>query len=164
MEEVNPISEALIDAYLKQDFDEVISFSTQFITALRQEVFVRELLPVSREKIEESIKMLIPEAGRFSQYLDAESFESAKEAEYTIEPSPREVLEQLAPELLKIRLYHMVLEANASEHSARRVAMKSASDNASELSGNLNIEYNKSRQAAITRELTEITAGADALK
>ena len=74
------------------------------------------------------------------------------------------MLEQLAPELLKIRIYHMVLEANASEHSARRVAMKNASDNASELSGNLNILYNKQRQAAITSQIIEVTSGAQALQ
>ena len=72
----------------------------------------------------------------------------------------KEVLEELAPELLKTRIYHMILEANASEHSARRMAMKNASENATELSGNLNVVYNKSRQASITREIIEVTSGA----
>ena len=175
MEEVNPITDALIDGYLGHDataertaaqsqFDEVIAFSTNFVTALRQDVLVRQILPVTFEKIKESIEMLVPEAGRFSQYLDAEAFAEDKDVEYIIEPSPAEVLEQLARELLKIRLYHIVLEANASEHSARRVAMKSASDNASELSTDLNIVYNKSRQAAITNQIIEVTSGAQSLQ
>jgi F-type H+-transporting ATPase subunit gamma len=169
IEDVNPISDALIDGYLGHDgaapqFDEVIAFSTQFITALRQDVLVRQILPISFEKIKESIEMLVPEAGRFSQYLNTETFASDKNIEYIIEPSPAVVLEELARELLKIRIYHMILEANASEHSARRVAMKSASDNASELSQNLNIVYNKSRQAAITNQIIEVTSGAQSLQ
>lgn len=166
MEEIDPITDALIDGYLRGDFDEVISFSTQFITALRQDVLVRQILPISFEKIKESVELLVPEAGRYSQYLNAEAFAMAaeKNIEYIIEPSPAEVLEQLSRELLKIRLYHMILEANASEHSARRVAMKSASDNASELSQNLNIVYNKSRQAAITNQIIEVTSGAQSLQ
>jgi F-type H+-transporting ATPase subunit gamma len=169
MEEVNPISDALIAGYLGHDggapeFDELISFSTHFVTALRQEVFVRQLLPISFEKIKESIEMLVPASGRYSQYIDVESIGTGGEPEdYIIEPSPREVLAELAPELFKIRLYHNILEANASEHSARRVAMKSASDNASELSQDLNIVYNKSRQAAITNQIIEVTSGAQSL-
>ena len=160
MDEVNPISDALIDGYLHGDFDEVVSFSTHFITALRQDVFVRQLLPVSAEKVRESIELLVPTAGRFSEYIDLESFDEDGRAEYRIEPSPAAVLAPLARDLLRIRVYHNILEANASEHSARRVAMKNASDNASELSGNLNIEYNKSRQTAITNQIIEVTSGA----
>ncbi len=73
------------------------------------------------------------------------------------------MLAELAPQLLKIRIYHMILEANASEHSARRVAMKNASDNASDLKGTLNVVYNKQRQAAITSQIIEVTSGAQAL-
>lgn len=167
MKEVSPLSDALIDGYLgrdgaKPEFDEVIAFSTNFITALRQDVLVRQILPVSFEKIKESIEMLIPDAGRFSQYLNTESLAKDHDIQYLIEPSPAEVLTQLSRELLKIRIYHLILEANASEHSARRVAMKSASDNASELSQDLNIVYNKSRQAAITNQIIEVTSGAQA--
>lgn len=173
MEEVNPITDALVEGYLGSDgagaaaqFDEVIAFSTNFITALRQDVLVREILPISFEKIKESIELLVPEAGRFSQYLDTAALAVAaeKNIEYIIEPSPAEVLAELAHELLKIRIYHMILEANASEHSARRVAMKNASDNASELSTDLNVVYNKSRQAAITNQIIEVTSGAQSLE
>jgi F-type H+-transporting ATPase subunit gamma len=164
MEEVNPLTNTIVNGYLEYKFDEVISFSTNFITALRQDVLVRELLPISFEKIKESIDMLIPQAGKFSHYLHADSLNENKDVQYTIEPSPKEVLDSLSRELLKIRVYHMILEANASEHSARRVAMKSASDNASELGQNLNIVYNKSRQAAITNQIIEVTAGAQSMQ
>jgi F-type H+-transporting ATPase subunit gamma len=72
------------------------------------------------------------------------------------------VLAELAPKLLKTRIYHAILEANASEHSARRMAMKNASENAGELSKNLNLEYNKSRQAAVTNAIIEVTSGSAA--
>ncbi len=161
-EEVEPISNFLIEGFLKHDFDSVVVFFTTFVTALRQDAVAREFLPIGYEVIKQSIEETIPRAGRYSQYARSESFFEEKEREYLIEPSPREVLAELAPELLKIRIYHAILEANASEHSARRVAMKNASDNASELSGNLNMEYNKSRQAGITREIIEVTSGAQA--
>jgi len=70
----------------------------------------------------------------------------------------------LIPHLVKMQIYHIILEANASEHSARRVAMKTASDNADELAGHLTIVYNKARQAGITKELIEITSTQNALQ
>lgn len=163
MEEIDPISDFLISSYMNHGFDEVVSFSTTFVTALRQEVFVRQILPISFEKIKESVKILIPESGRYSQYLDEEAFSDEKNVDYLIEPSPTEVLKLLARTLLKIRIYHMILEANASEHSARRMAMKNASDNASDVSQDLTVEYNKSRQAAITNQIIEVASGAQAL-
>ncbi len=163
-EEIDPISEFLIAGYIAHDFDEAISFSTNFVTALRQEVFIRQILPISFEKIKESIELLIPEAGKYSQYLgSAEKLEEKKHEEYTIEPSAKDVLDMLAPKLLKIRVYHAILEANASEHSARRVAMKNASENAADLSAKLTMVYNKSRQAAMTAQIIEITSGAQSL-
>ena len=72
-------------------------------------------------------------------------------------------MEKLAEHLFFVQVYHLVLEANASEHSARRMAMKTASDNASDLGGVLNLQYNKSRQSKITTEISEISAGAEAL-
>ncbi len=162
-EEAEPVAEYLIDGYAKHRFDSAIVFFATFVTALRQDAVFRELLPVDYEAIKRSIEDTIPRAGRYSNYAQSESFFEERERDYLIEPSPAEVLEELAPILLKTRVYHMILEANASEHSARRVAMKNASENAGELSTGLNVEYNKSRQAAITRELIEVASGAQAL-
>lgn len=163
-EEVDPISNFLIDGYLRHDFDSATVFFSTFVTALRQDAVAREFLPVSYQAIKESIEETIPRAGRYSEYARSESFFETKDRDYLIEPSPAEVLEALAPQLLKTRLYHAILEANASEHSARRMAMKNASDNATELSGNLNVVYNKSRQASITREIIEVSSGAQSLQ
>ena len=115
---------------MRHDFDSVMVFFTTFVTALRQDPVAREFLPISYEKMKESIEETIPRAGRYSEYAKSETFSDGKDSEYIIEPSPKEVLAELAPQLLKIRIYHVILEANASEHSARRVAMKNASDNA----------------------------------
>ena len=79
------------------------------------------------------------------------------DVEYIFEPSPLAVLEALMPHLVGMQIYHLFLEAKASEHSARRVAMKTASDNAVELGDDLTMQYNRARQMGITRELAEIT-------
>ncbi len=162
--EAEPIADALIKGYLSHEFDKVVAFFTTFVTALRQDAVQRDILPVTYETIRQSIEETIPRAGRYADYARSESFLDGREREYLIEPSPREVLEELAPALLRTRVYHAILEANASEHSARRVAMKNASDNAADLSDSLTMIYNKSRQAAITNQIIEVTSGAKALE
>ncbi|HVN26734.1 MAG TPA: ATP synthase F1 subunit gamma [Candidatus Paceibacterota bacterium] len=162
--EADPIADTLIDGYVRGEFDNVLAFFTTFVTALRQDAVVREFLPVTYDNVKESIEETIPRAGRYSEFAKAEAFLRNVDRDFIIEPDPTSVLAELAPKLLKIRVYHMILEANASEHSARRVAMKNASDNASELSETLGVEYNKSRQAAITSQLIEIASGAQALQ
>lgn len=164
IEEIKPISDYLVRGYVNEDFDEVIVFSTSFVTVLRQDSIMRTIFPVTFEKIKRSIEEIIPQAGRYSHYIDVESVAGQNGGNYLIEPSPKEVLEELAPKLLDIWIYHLMLEANASEHSARRVAMKNASENAEDLSEKLNIVYNKSRQAAITNAIIEVTSGAEAAK
>lgn len=161
--EAEPIADFLVSGYMDHSFDSAIVFFTTFVTALRQDPVAREFLPISYDAIKGSIEETIPRAGKYSEYAKSETFGGGEVKEYVIEPSPREVLAELAPKLLKIRIYHAILEANASEHSARRVAMKSASDNASDLSESLTMVYNKSRQAAITREIIEVTSGAEVL-
>jgi F-type H+-transporting ATPase subunit gamma len=160
VEEVMPIVNFLVQGYAGHTFDEATIFFTKFESALRQDAVVRDLFPVTYEVIKHSIEATIPKTGRYSNYTISESFFDEKERDYIIEPSPADVLAELAPKLLETRLYHIVLEANASEHSARRMAMKNASENASELSENLNLEYNKSRQAAVTNAIIEVTSGA----
>lgn len=159
-EEIEPIADFLINGYIKHDFDSAKVFFMTLVTALQQDAVVRELLPIDYEAIKKSLEDTLPRAGRYSNYIDIEKLEKNEKEEYIIEPSVEKVLDELAPKLLKIRLYHQILEANASEHSARRMAMKNASDNANDLSLSLEIEYNKSRQASITSELIEVTSGA----
>ncbi|MGB7957356.1 MAG: ATP synthase F1 subunit gamma [Minisyncoccia bacterium] len=162
VEEVMPIVKFLSQGYTEKNFDEATIFFTKFESALRQDAVVRNLFPVTYETIRHSIEATIPKTGRYSNYTIRESFFDEKNRDYIIEPSSIDVLRELAPKLLETRLYHIILEANASEHSARRMAMKNASENASELSETLNLDYNKSRQAAITNQIIEVTSGAAA--
>ena len=157
------LTDIIIKGYLNKDWDRVITISTHFRSTLKQEVLMRHILPVDLEKIEKTLDEIIPEHGRFSDFKKDLNYKletkNYKLIEYIFEPKPKEIIESLVEHLIRMQVYHLVLEANASEHSARMVAMKTASDNAKELSGSLNLEYNKARQAQITRELIEITAG-----
>src|SRR3989344_4368141 len=157
-EEILPLFNFIMHGYDSGLWPSVSIISTHFRTALRQEVILREFLPVDFEKIKEAILEIIPEHGG-----DFKGENGLAQTEYIIEPSPKELILMLMPYLLKIQLYDIILEANASEHSARRVAMKNASDNAAELLDGLVISFNKSRQANITNELIEITATRSAL-
>lgn len=163
LEQTLPVAQTILDGFLFRAFDEVEVVYTSFRTTLQQEAVLKKVLPVTKEGIEEMVKGILPERGRFavtSNQLPVTSYTY----EYKFEPSPAEILNELVPQLLRMHVHHMILESNASEHSARMVAMKSASDNAKELITDLTLVFNKARQAGITRELTEITAGAEAME
>lgn len=167
LEEVKPMSDFLVKGYLDKQWDRVIIISTHFVTALKQEPHVRRVLPIDFNHIVQTLNETIPERGKFAELIKEHDvcFVPNKEKikEYIIEPNPEMVLERLAEHLFLMQIYQLVLEANASEHSARRMAMKTASDNASDLGEKLNLQYNKARQSRITTEISEISAGAEAL-
>ena len=169
VEEIGPLFEAVSDAFASKRVDEVHIAYTNFLSAMKQEGVVRKLLPFSEEGLEEMVGGIVPERGRFAMKdtnipMDTnETNNTNKSREYLFEPSPREIFESILPALLKIQLYHAVLEANASEHSSRMVAMRNATDNASELIKSYTVSLNKARQAAINKELAEITGGSEAL-
>ena len=98
---------------------------------------------------------IIPVKGKFSEVKEV-----AAPASYSVEPDDEDVLSILVPRLVAVALYHMLLESKASEHSARMVAMKNASDKSKEVVRDLTRKYNKVRQAAITREVSEIISGS----
>jgi F-type H+-transporting ATPase subunit gamma len=165
-EQVKPLSDFLVNGYLNKDFDRVIVISTHFRSALKQEPHVRRVLPIDFDHVADTIKEIIPERGKFADLIKEHQIsfipDKNRLKEYTIEPKAERVLEKLAEHLFFMQVYHLILEANASEHSARRMAMKTASDNASDLGEKLNLQYNKSRQSRITTEIAEISAGAEA--
>jgi F-type H+-transporting ATPase subunit gamma len=166
-EQVQPLAEFLVQGYLQKQWYDVMVFSTHFRSALKQETLIRQILPVSFKSIEETVKEIIPEKGKFAELAKEHNIQFVpnkdKVKEYTIEPSSRAVLKHLVEHLFFMQVYQIILEANASEHSARRMAMQTASDNAGELGEALNLQYNKSRQAAITNQIIEIIAGAESL-
>jgi len=155
MEEV---SEELSTRFLAGDFDKVITIYSNFKSTFEQVPTVRRLLPLSMGALTEIVEGIIPQKGKWSSEVDLEA-----PAAYTIEPSTMDVLSELVPRLAAVALYHMLLEAKASEHSARMVAMKGASDKSKEVTRDLTRKYNKLRQAAITREVSEIVSGREAL-
>ena len=165
LDETLPVAEVVMAGFLEGQWDEVEASYTHFRTTLTQEAVVRRILPVTEAGIEGIIAGILPERGRYARG-DAKSQEreGRYRYEYLFEPSPAEILGALVPRLIRMHIHHIILESNASEHSSRMVAMKNASDNATDLISELTLVFNKARQAGITRELTEITAGTESLE
>ena len=135
-----PISQIVIDDYNQGVFDLVCLVYAQFVSTMIQRPCIQQLLPV-----------------------EPASIPTVQNVDYIYEPGPDEVLGNLLPRFVEMQVYHAILESIASEQSARMVAMKSATDNASELIGELTLLYNKARQEAITTELLDIAGGVEAL-
>lgn len=163
VEEVRPLADFLTKGFLGGSWDCVLVFSAHFKSALQQKVLMRQVLPIEFETLKTTLREIVPETGRFADY-QASGVKYQVSTDYLIEPSPETVLQKLAEHLVLMEIYHLILEANASEHAARRLAMKNASDNASEIAGELTLAYNKSRQAGITKEIIEVTSGAESLR
>lgn len=161
-DKVLPLANTILEGFLSGEWDKVMTVSMHFRTTLKQEPLVRQLLPTNYEKIQEIITEILPEHGRYSE-LRENGKKADENSEYIFEPSPSEVLTALIPYLVRLQVYHVILEANASEHSARMVAMKTASDNADELSESLKLLFNKARQAGITQEMIEIISTQNVL-
>lgn len=159
--EVDPISKQIISLFENKTYDKVSVIYTNFLSALKQEVVVRPLLPLEADTLKNVIENIVPATGKFS---DLRNSALDNGFDYKFEPNVDEVVKGLVPALIEIEILHTVLEANASEHSSRMVAMKNASENAKDMIGTLTILYNKSRQAQITKELIEITSGKEALE
>ncbi|MEK7150897.1 MAG: ATP synthase F1 subunit gamma [Patescibacteria group bacterium] len=162
-DEVAPVANRIIAGFRDGSWDRVLTVSTHFRTTLKQETLVRQILPTDYQKIKEIVDEITPEHGRYSNKNNEESSYHKSTVDYIYEPSVEGVLNELIPYLLSLQLYHVMLEANASEHSARMVAMKTASDNAEDLSGSLVLLANKARQASITKEMIEIISTQNAL-
>ncbi len=153
--------------FLAGNYGKVVFVYTNFLSTLRQEPVVRQVLPIKRENLLGMIEGLVPKTGKLSETKDLLEIPRLRNDgegnEYLFEPSREAVVKQLVDRLFKMQLYHIQLESNASEHSARMVAMKTASDNAGEIVDDLTLIYNKGRQAKITQEIMEITSGSDAI-
>ena len=165
LEDTLPVAELALQGFLNNSWDAVEVVYTNFRTTLLQEVAIRTVLPVTRAGITTMVAGILPERGKFAEKPTPHTLHPTHYSyEYKFEPSPEEILNELVSQLLRINVHHIILESNASEHSARMVAMKNASESATELIDTLTLVFNKARQANITRELTEITAGAEMLQ
>lgn len=163
-DEIMEISDFIMSGYKNGKWGKVIVFSMNFYSALKQGVAVRQILPFDFEHLRKVVEEIIPESGKYSDLKKEILFtRPQKHLEYIFEPNEKELLLDILPHLLKVQIYHIILEANASEHSARRFTMKNASDNAEELKETLLLQYNKLRQEIITKEINEITSTVAAM-
>lgn len=163
--QTSPVADLLLHGFAYGKWDSVDAAYMNFRSTLVQETVLKKILPATEESVEEAVRGILPEKGRFSENKPTTYNPQATSYryEYTFESSAEKILEQLVPQILTMHIHHIILESNASEHSARMIAMKNASENAKKLISDLTLEYNKSRQAGITRELIEITAGQNAM-
>lgn len=158
LHETESIAKFLEQLFAEKKTDQAVFIFTNFISVLKQEVLTRILLPFSEKTLEEIVRDTVPLRGRYANIPNVLGL-TTDDLPYIFEPAPEQVLRELLPHLFYVATHQIILEANASEHSSRMVAMKNAADNARELIEKLTLTYNKARQAKITRELTEITAG-----
>lgn len=142
MNDASAIAQVAVDAFLKGEVDVVYLVYAKFVNTVTQQPTAVQLLPVQPP---------------------AEQDGSSTHTDYIYEPSPREIFQALLPRYVDVQVYQALLEAVASEQSAKMVAMKNATDNANELIQDLTLTYNKARQAAITTQILEVVAGAEAL-
>lgn len=150
------LARGLMDAFVSGQVDEVNLVFSEFISPLSQRPKEVPLLPLGGFR-ETGAAESTREETRGKRSLE-------ETREYIYEPSPAEVFANLLPRFVEVQVYHALMEAKASEHGARMTAMKNATDNAEDLIRSLTLDYNRARQAAITKEIAEIVGGAEALK
>ncbi|MBP2243000.1 F-type H+-transporting ATPase subunit gamma [Cytobacillus eiseniae] len=138
--EIKDIASKAVGMYSDETFDEVHLYYSHYVSAIQQDVTVKKLLPLT------------------------DISTSSKLTSYEFEPSAEDILEVLLPQYAESLIYGALLDSKASEHAAVMTAMKSATDNATDLINSLSLSYNRARQAAITQEITEIVGGAAALE
>lgn len=153
--ELSPISRLVIDEFLSGGVDDVYIAYTDFINTITQRPAVLGWLPLMPHTIEDQVA---------AEFVKDVPSVTAGDSNYEYEPSPQAILDEIVPRFTELQLYQAMLEAQASEYSARMVAMRNASDNASQLTEDLTLEYNKARQATITAEILDIVGGAEALQ
>lgn len=152
LSDINPISQMIISDYSSEKYDKVLVAYTDFVSALTQRPNIKQILPISKTDLRELIDSI--------EYKDMEvGLPSTKKVDYLFEGDFNTLISSLAEKITKMQIYQMLLESNASEQSARMLAMKNASDASGEMIDDLTLMFNKARQANITREISEISAG-----
>lgn len=151
------VAEYLVEQYTSGEVDRVLLVYNAFASVMQQEVTVEQLLPIEHD--------VVSSTGDVDGDGDVDEADAAAARPLVLfEPSPEEVLEHLLPTYVNTTIYRALLESAAAEHAARRSAMRNASDNAGGLISDLTLKMNRARQAAITQEILEVVAGADALQ
>ncbi len=158
IDDLSTITDEAVRHFIAEETDRVVVMYQNFKSTFEQAPTQATILPLNIDALRKSVSDITPKTGKYSKVVESEA-----PASYTVEPSEEIILGDLLPRLSRVMLYHAMLEAKASEHSARMVAMKNASDKAKDVSKSLNLKFNKARQAAITREVSEITGGIEAM-
>jgi F-type H+-transporting ATPase subunit gamma len=148
--DVSEIGRIAVEEFLAAHCDEVYLVYTDFINMVTQIPTMKKMLPLEIGEAEDRVQ-------------DFARAERGLAASYIYEPGQTQILDEIVPRFSALQVYHAVLESLASEHAARMVAMKNATDSATELAGGLQLEYNKARQQGITNEMLDIVGGAEAL-
>lgn len=164
--EISPISEHMIRGFKAKKYDQVTLIYTNYISGLVQKVDTKVLLPFTSTSIKNINQDIVNNEA--NEVVESQEMERQEESftaidEYLYEPKRTQLLKQAIPMLIEIEIYQALLESSASEHSSRMMAMKNATDSASDMINALTLEFNKGRQAAITQEVAEINAGAESL-
>ena len=160
--DVKEISHALIELKRTSEISSAYIVYQNFISTFEQAPSVRQIIPITQESMREIVAGIRPAKGKYAPQENAR--ESIQPSVYTFEPNAEQLLAVLPQLLLNVALFHPLLESKASEHSARMVAMKSATDKAKDMAKSYTRTFNKVRQAAITAEVSEITSGMEAMK
>jgi len=155
--EVTALAKLVISDYLSGKYDKVVLAYTDYESAIKQQTRIRKLLPIEQEDDELGHVAEKKESGSAGQV-------SSRDYEYLFEPSPDMVLDQMLYRLIELQIYQALLESNASEHSARMMAMRNASEAAVDMIDDLTLTFNQARQQAITSELADISAGTAAIR
>jgi F-type H+-transporting ATPase subunit gamma len=148
--DVSAIGRIAVDEFMSGVCDEVYLVYTDFVTMVKQLTTIKKLLPLEVEEDEQRVQDFII-AG------------DGPAATYIYEPGQAEILDEIIPRFTALQVFQAVLESLASEHAARMIAMKNATDSATDLAAALTLEYNKARQQSITNEMLDIAGGAEAL-
>ena len=144
--DIAPLSRLVMDQYINHKYNKVYIAYTHFSSALSQKPIVKQLLPISKEEVKETIENLPEEVKN-------------KKVDYLFEGDFDSLISSLAEKITRMQIYQMFLESNASEQSSRMMAMKNASESSGEMIDDLTLMFNKARQSNITREISEISAG-----
>lgn len=154
---VKSVTSLVYDKFLNGKYGKVVVFYNYYVNSIKQVPVAREFLPIDDVAVKKYLEDIID---------DPELLKDIKHdvTDYIIEPSMKAIALDVVPMILDLMFYDIILEAKASEHSARMVAMKAAKDNSKKIADSLTLQYNQARQAMITREVSEIVAGVEALK
>lgn len=151
LEDIKMISDFLVAKFLKNEYQEIYLFYTDFISTFLQKPKSFRLLPLNINYLQEFCRMDTQEPPKGPE-------------NFLIEPDRKKIFEEIVPQLVQYLIYQAILEGNASEHSARMMAMRNASENAQEKVGELNLIFNKARQEQITREVCEVSSAKEVLE